>query len=129
VKILLDTQVWLWMNAEPERLSSRGKRIIGDLRHELFLSAASVWEIAIKYSIGKLALPEDPAVYVPSRLALTRIAPLAIQHTHACRVAALPKHHSDPFDRLLIAQAELERLTTMTADEQFDEYGIEIIRP
>lgn len=117
------------MNAAPEQFSARGKRIVEDIRHELFLSAASVWEIAIKYAIGKLPLPDDPVVYVPSRLALNRIAPLAIQHGHALKAGALPKHHNDPFDRLLIAQSQIERLIIMTADEKFSAYDVELTKP
>ena len=117
------------MNAEPEQFSARGKRKLSDTGNELFLSAASAWEIAIKYSIGKLKLPEEPAIYVPSRLALTRIVPLAIQHSHALKVAHLPRHHADPFDRMLIAQAQTESLAIMTADTQFAAYEVEVLSP
>ena len=115
------------MTAEPERFSPQARRRIVSPQNELFLSAASAWEIAIKYSIGKLRLPEPPSEFVPSRLALTRTMPLAIQHSHALRVATLPRHHSDPFDRILIAQAQVEQIPILSADPQFDAYEVRLI--
>lgn len=96
--------------------------------NELLLSAASAWEIAVKHSLGRLRLPMDPAEYVPNRLAATRTSPLAIQHSHALRVARLPLHHRDPFDRMLIAQAQVEGLPLLTADPQLAAYDVEILR-
>ena len=116
------------MNAEPSRLSALARRKINSADNDLFLSAASVWEIAIKYSIGKLPLPAPPGQYVPARLAPTRTAPLAVELQHALKVSELPHHHSDPFDRMLVAQAQIENLALMTADEQLEAYDIQIIR-
>ena len=95
--------------------------------NELFLSAASAWEIAIKHAIGKLKLPEPPERYVPSRLEALRTLALPIEHSHALQVGSLPRHHRDPFDRLLIAQAQLEDLPILTSDEVFASYDVETI--
>jgi PIN domain nuclease of toxin-antitoxin system len=127
MRVLVDTQCWLWMTAAPERLSPDARAIVETPEHDLYLSAASAWEIAIKYSIGKLTLPEPPAAYVPSRMEATRVRALAIDHAHALQVSALPRHHRDPFDRLLIAQAQLEDLTILTADSLFDAYEVATI--
>ena len=129
MKILLDTHCWLWMLRSPERFSPQGRQRVTAPANDLLLSAASAWEIAIKYSLGRLRLPMEPAAYVPSRLVATRTSPLAIQHTHALRVAQLPLHHRDPFDRLLIAQAQLEGIPILTSDVQFAPYDVEVLRP
>lgn len=127
MRILLDTQVWLWLCKSPERLSKRTHRQLADERNELLLSAASAWEIAIKYSLGKLPLPSAPAEYIAEGLARTDTHPIAIQFSHAIRVAQLPFHHADPFDRLLIAQAQSEGIPIVSADPKFHAYPVEII--
>jgi PIN domain nuclease of toxin-antitoxin system len=86
-----------------------------------------VWEIAIKFALGKLSLPERPAEFVPRLLATTQVSPLAVQISHTLRVSELPMHHTDPFDRLLIAQAQIEGLQIMTADKQFRRYDVNIV--
>ena len=127
MRILIDTHCWLWMVSEPERLSKQARRKITDINNERVLSAASAWEIAIKHSIGKLDLPEPPVEFVPSRMALTLTTPLAVQLSHALQAARLPFHHRDPFDRLLIAQAQIEKTPILTADAEFSAYDVEII--
>jgi PIN domain nuclease of toxin-antitoxin system len=102
---------------------------LSDSANELFLSAASAWEIAIKYALGKLALPAPPASYVPSRMKSSGTSGLPIEHVHALHVASLPDHHRDPFDRLLIAQAQVERIPIVSSDEQFARYDVELRRP
>ena len=126
MRVLVDTQVWLWMVADPDRLSRAARALVTSDDHELFLSAASAWEISIKYGLGKLTLPAPPAEFVPTRMQATRVLPLAVTHVHAARVAELPLHHRDPFDRLLVAQAQAESLTLLTADAQLRPYGIAI---
>jgi PIN domain nuclease of toxin-antitoxin system len=126
VKLLLDTQCWLWMVSDPGRLSRRVVRMISRPGRELYLSAASAWEIAIKAGLGKLALPADPVEYVTSRIERTGVLPLPIRHAHALHVARLPPHHRDPFDRLLVAQAQTEKMTLLTADRQLGAYDIVI---
>jgi PIN domain nuclease of toxin-antitoxin system len=115
------------MQVSPEKLSPRSQALVSDPENQLFLSAASSWEIAIKYSIGKLPLPMPPAQYVPSRMETSGTAALPVLHTHALHVASLPLHHGDPFDRILIAQAQLEETSILTADRQFAAYEVEIL--
>ena len=128
MKILLDTHVWLWTLSAPERLSTATQDLLLQAQTEPFLSAASVWEIAIKYQLGKLPLPETPEAFIPKRLLRDGITPLMVSHLHAARVATLPRHHQDPFDRLLIAQAQLEKVPLMTADEKFRAYDVELLQ-
>lgn len=126
MRVLVDTQAWLWMLSDPERLSRRARRLIARSDTEIFLSAASAWEIAIKWGLGKLKLPADPAEYVVSRIEQSGVIPLPVKHTHALQVARLPAHHRDPFDRLLIAQATIEDLPVLTADRQLEPYDVRI---
>ena len=124
---MLDTQCWLWMNAAPDRFSPEPRRLIETPETTLFLSSASVLEIAIKYALGKLQLPVRPSDYVPSRLEQTRVIALPISHEHALRSGELPAHHRDPFDRLLVAQAQLERLPLLTSDRALATYDADFI--
>lgn len=123
----MDTQCLLWMAAAPERLSSRSRALVERSDNELFLSTASAWEIAIKYSTGKLRLSEPPSGYVPTCLDRLRVAVLPVELAHGLRVATLAFHHRDPFDRLLIAQAQIEDLSILTADPLFAAYGVKTI--
>ncbi len=127
MRILLDTHSWLWMTSAPEKLSSAARALMEKADHELYLSAASAWEIAIKSGLGRLRLPEPPERYIPSRLLLTGVHALPIDCGHAARVASLPPHHKDPFDRLLIAQAQLDNLAILTADQEFNAYDVRTI--
>jgi len=129
MKLLVDTQCWLWLSAAPERFSEERRRQFARSDTDLVLSAASAWEIAIKFALGTLHLPEPPSEYVPSRLRLTRTSTLPVSDRHALRVADLPHHHRDPFDRLLIAQAQLEKLPILTADPQFAAYDVDVLEP
>ena len=97
----------------------------GDIR--LLWSVASTWEIAIKVGIGRLRLPEPVLDYVTSRIASQGIDSLSVEHSHAARVAELPHHHEDPFDRILIAQAQIENVPVLTADARFKRYDIDVI--
>jgi PIN domain nuclease of toxin-antitoxin system len=126
VTLLLDTHCWLWMLSEPERFSVEALAIVESRDIELLLSAASSWEIAIKYALGRLPLPVPPAKYVPDRIATSGVVPLPVQHAHALEVAELPLHHGDPFDRVIIAQARLEGVPILTADHQFAPYDVEV---
>jgi PIN domain nuclease of toxin-antitoxin system len=126
VKYLLDTEVWLWSLSEPDRINAKTRNLLARGDEELFLSAASSWEIAIKFALGKLPLPEAPASYVPKRMEAQGIRALPIEHSHALRVSAMPQYHKDPFDRLLIAQAEAEKMTILTADAAFRKYGAKL---
>lgn len=127
MRILLDTHCWLWWITTPERLATEAQQFIEDGHNEIFLSAASSWEIAIKYALGKLPLPENPETFIPPRLIRDAIKPFPVNHAHALHVASLPLHHGDPFDRLLISQAQVERLSIMTVDRQFKAYEVDLI--
>jgi PIN domain nuclease of toxin-antitoxin system len=128
MRILVDTQCWLWMAASPAKLSRQARSLVESTEHDLLLSAASAWEIAIKHALGKLSLPELPVRYVPTRMEILRTSPLPIEHGHALRVAVLPPHHRDPFDRVLVAQAQIENLPILTSDPIFEEYDVTVIR-
>ena len=123
MRLLLDTHVWLWWNSEPERLSAQALGQISNARNEVFLSAVSVWEMAIKRRLGKLPLPEPVAAYVARRLETDNVIALAVSTGHAAGVEALEALHRDPFDRLLIVQARQEGLRLLTADDKVLAYG------
>lgn len=127
MRILLDTHCWLWLQASPERFASEHLQLLADPAHELLLSAASSWEIAIKWALGKLPLPEPPAEYVPDRMRRGGVTGLAVEHRHVLAVANLPPHHSDPFDRVLVAQAAAERATLLTADPALRPYQVDLL--
>lgn len=126
MRLLLDTHVFLWLLAEPERL---GKQLgsLEDPVNEIFLSAASSWEIAIKSQLGRLDLPDDPRRYVPDRMRAIGAEPLPVEHSHALAVSMLPPLHRDPFDRLLVAQARDLQLQIVTADAQIARYEVETL--
>lgn len=128
MRILLDTHCWLWMVGSPERLSQAAREIVEDVDHDLLLSAASAWEIALKHSIGKLELSGDPVDLIPDWMVRSGVTALPVHHAHALAVSRLPPHHHDPFDRLLIAQAILENLPILAADTAFEHYEVEVIR-
>ena len=125
--LLLDTQVWLWMQVSPERIVPHVRDRLADGHVDLLLSAASSWEIAIKHALGKLPLPEHPRDYVPSRMRSGTVTGLPVSHAHALHVATLPPHHRDPFDRLLVAQAQLEGLTIVSADQALERYDVPLL--
>ena len=124
MKVLLDTHCWLWMQAAPERFSDRARSLLLDDTNELLFSAASSWEIAFKYAQGKLDLPDPPSRYVPSRLQGSGVTPIPIEHVHALRVAELPFHHRDPFDRLLIVQARTQQMKFVSKDRGLQRYEV-----
>lgn len=110
------------------RSDSRDARdVIADLDAEISVSAATVWEIAIKSSKGKLILPEPPTVFVPRYMQEQGIRSLPISQQHALAVWSLPPHHGDPFDRLIIAQARFEKMVLVAADRIFEKYPVEIL--
>jgi PIN domain nuclease of toxin-antitoxin system len=123
VRLLLDTHVFLWLLAEPERLGPH-LRTLEDPATDLLLSAASSWEIAIKVRLGRLDLPESPQRYVPDHMRAIGAEPLAVEHAHALAVAGLPLLHRDPFDRILVAQARHLGLGIVTADPAIADYDV-----
>ncbi len=127
MKLLLDTQCWLWWFAQPERLNEEVITQIDDESNELWLSVASVWEMGIKVAIGKLPLPEPLDSYVSSRMVQLGAQSLSITASHAILASALPLHHRDPFDRMLIAQAIAEDMMLVSADPMFRQYEVSMI--
>lgn len=127
MKVLLDTHIFLWMFLTPSRITANVKFLIKDTRNEIFLSSISSWEIAIKYSVGKLKLPDAPEIYVPERIKRANLQKLEISHEHTLAIANLPSIHKDPFDRLLITQANVENLTLLSADSVFNKYTVKLI--
>lgn len=127
MKLLLDTNIWIWMIEAPDRLGLPIRRLVSPSRAQCFLSAASALEIAIKYRIGKLKLSGDPSHLVPEWMARTDTRPLPVLHRHALHVGSLPLHHHDPFDRVLIAQAQIENLTIVTTDRRFASYEVKVL--
>lgn len=127
MRLLLDTRVWHWLRARPSRIHAAVLSLLEDTSVSLHLSAASMWEIAIKSSIGKLDLPQPPSEYVPDRLRVNGVAPPAVTPDHALAVAELPLHHRDPFDRLLVAQAQLGGFELLTVDRVLEPYRVPTI--
>ena len=121
MKLLLDTQLLLWAAGQPERLSARAKRQLNDPGNELLFSAASLWEITIKTGLGRDDFRVEPRV-LRRALLDNGYVELPITSEHAVNVDALPPLHKDPFDRLLLAQALVEGITLLTADEQLARY-------
>jgi len=124
VKLLLDTHAFLWWVGASRELSRKARSAVGSGRNECFVSMASAWEIAIKVSLGSLRVEGALDRFLPEQLAANGFQPLPVDLKHAARVAALPFHHRDPFDRLLVAQALEEELAVVTADPVFARYGV-----
>lgn len=127
MKLLLDTHVWLWWLTAPEKLGDQTREYLADSGNELYLSAATSWEPAIKHGIGRIRLPKDPKQFVLNRLERDQIDPLPITHLHALKVAELPHHHHDPFDRILIAQALEESLVLCSVDHEIARYEVDLL--
>ena len=124
MKLLLDTHIFLWFIMGSSTLSTHARDLIEDGANEKFLSVVSLWEIAIKYSLGKLSLSAPFDELIPQQLSLNGFELLNIKIDHATMVATLPFHHRDPFDRLLIAQAAVEKMPIVSVDAVFDAYPI-----
>lgn len=127
MRVLLDSHVWLWWLTVPEKLGQKTRDCLTDSGNELLLSAVTSWELAIKQSIGRIHLPEEPEQFVLSRLQRDRIDSLPITHLHALKVADLPHHHRDPFDRMLVAQALSDSLTLCSADREIARYEVDFL--
>jgi len=127
VRLLLDTQAFLWWVTDDGALSRRARRLIGDGKNEIFFSAASAWEIAIKARLGRVSLPEDLESYFLTQLEQNAFQVLPVQLQHALRVATLPDIHRDPFDRLLVAQALTEELAIVSKDRRISAYPARVL--
>jgi PIN domain nuclease of toxin-antitoxin system len=117
----------LWWFSEPERLSEEAINQIADETNQVWFSVSSVWEIGIKVSIGKLPLPEKIDDYISTRMIQLGARSLEITASHALQASALPLFHRDPFDRMLIAQSQIEGMTLVSADSMFDRYDVSVI--
>ena len=126
MRLLVDTHAFLWFTAGDAQLSRGARAAIEDADGEWCLSAASVWEIAIKSGIGRLQLPAPAPDYFSERVR-QGLRIISIEWSHAALTEKLPPHHRDPFDRLIIAQAISERLAVVTKDTKFDDYGIRVV--
>jgi PIN domain nuclease of toxin-antitoxin system len=127
VTLLLDSQALLWWREGSRRLGPRARAAISRDAFGVLVSAASAWEFAIKSATGKLKLREPVEQWLPAALAGSGFDPLPVTIAHALKVTTLPFHHADPFDRLLIAQAQLENLTLVTADSAFEDYDVTLL--
>ncbi len=127
MKYLLDTMVWLWSVGPTDKINEAGLGVLANGEAEVYFSAASAWEVAIKTQLGKFTLTESPRTYVPKRLSAQGIRSLSITQSHTLKAYDLPGHHRDPFDRLLIAQAIVEDMTILTADRAFSKYPVEVL--
>ncbi len=115
--------------SERARLSSSTRALLDDPSHQFFLSVASVWEANVKYGLNKLKLPQTPELFWPASLARTQTNLVPVTLTHTLAIHALPPHHRDPFDRMIIVQALTEQLTIITADARFSVYSVPIMAP
>lgn len=122
---LLDTHTFIWYVTDNPRLNSEVRELIDNEDNEILLSIASVWEMAIKHSSGKLSFELPFMVFVKQQLSVNNIGLLDINLDHIAVIATLPFHHRDPFDRIIIAQAMVEQLPILSADTAFDAYAIE----
>jgi PIN domain nuclease of toxin-antitoxin system len=127
MKLLLDTQAFLWFVTDDPRLGSAARAAIEDATNERMLSIASVWEMAIKHGLGKLQFTEPFKQFVQTETLANNIGFLPITADHAMAVAFLPQRHRDPFDRLLAVQALAEKLAMVSSDREMDKYGIQRI--
>ncbi len=127
MKVLLDTHTFLWWNTDAPQLSHKVKDIIAGGRAEVYISAATAWELTVKAHKGRLVLPMDPDQYITERIVYYHFQALPVLISHASRTFHLPDHHTDPFDRLLVAQCQLENMALLSADEILKRYSIEVI--
>lgn len=127
MRALFDTHSFLWAAIEFSRLSRTAQGVLNDDSNEFVFSSVCAWEIAIKHGLGRLDVPGDPAAYIPDRIRSLGLTPLSIEIPHAILAGGLPPYHRDPFDRLLIAQAQVERLPIITGDPNIARYDVEII--
>jgi PIN domain nuclease of toxin-antitoxin system len=126
VRILLDTHAFLWLVTDHPNLSRTAKKLFLDPHNDLFVSAVSGFEISVKCSLGKLRLTEPPRDFMENRIRNNALSRLSVSLQHTYRLSHLPFHHKDPFDRLLVAQAQEEDLPILTADPAISAYAVEV---
>lgn len=125
MKVLLDTCAFLWLVTDDPQSSELAKEIFLNEDNELFLSAVTGFEIAVKYSLGKLRLAEPPKEFIANRIKANALIELPLSMIHALALQNMPLHHKDPFDRLLVAQAMVNQIPLLSADQQLSAYEIE----
>jgi PIN domain nuclease of toxin-antitoxin system len=121
MRLLLDTHIFIWACSKPHALSADQREAISNPDNDVFVSAASAWEISIKHSLGRLEFPLDRFEDCVSAMGCTCFG---MAMAHAIAAGRLPRHHDDPFDRMLIAQAQIEGMTLVTVDSKFQHYNI-----
>ena len=127
MRLLLDTHAYLWWLADDDKLSYEARDVLADPRTSAYVSAASIWEIAIKAKLGRLRLGSARALAEATEIAGNDFAELPIRARHAAAAGALPRHHDDPFDRMLVAQAQIEDLVLVTCDEKIGLYDVRVL--
>lgn len=127
MRLLLDTNALIWWLTDPKKVSNPARTAVENEENVVLTSTAAVWEIAIKVQLGKLRMPSPVETYLPAKLKSEGIDVEPIMLPHALHLLDLPLHHRDPFDRIMIAQAQVDRLTVVTADPLFSAYGVPVI--
>ena len=127
MKLLLDTHTFIWWDSEPQRLSQQVLKMCQDPDNVLLASVASLWEMQIKLQLGKLKLNKPLTELVSGQQAINYIEILDVKLEHVLALAKLPSHHKDPFDRLLIAQADIEEAILVSKDQIFTEYEVKVV--
>lgn len=123
MRLLLDTRVLLWWLADDPDLGEEARAGVSDSNSAVYVSAATVWEISLKRALGKLEAPSD----LSRQIELNRFEPLSMTAAHAHAAGALPRHHDDPFDRMLVAQAMIEDMALLTRDSRMGLYGVGVL--
>lgn len=126
MKLLLDTCTFLWMVRGDPQLSEDARSLLGDARAEAYVSAATAWEIGIKYALGKLSLPDAPRQFVPIQRRLHLLQALAVSEEDSLAAGELPPLHKDPFDRLLVGQALVRGFAIVTPDPLIRQYSVPV---
>ena len=126
MRLLLDTHAFLWWIGDDPRLPAKARKLISGAQNEVFLSAASAWELAIKTRIGRLRLAENLEEFVTKHVAINGFQVLPVNLRHALHVSTLLDHHGDSFDRILVAQAQIEKLVLVSGDEQVAKYLVSV---
>lgn len=124
MRLLLDTHALLWASLEPKKVGNNATAAIEDRTNEIFVSAASTWEMAIKIRIGKLKVPGGLPSFLVDATKNWSLVPLHVRTEHTLLLETLPLHHTDPFDRLLVSQSMYENIPIVSIDSKFDEYGV-----
>lgn len=127
MRLLLDTHAFLWWVADDARLPRRARRAIADGSNEVLFSAVSAWEIVLKAALGRLELPDPPDRFLPAQIEANAFSVLPLHLAHALAVHGLPRHHRDPFDRLLVAQAVAERMPLISGDRRLGRYRVRLV--